>query len=208
MHTSAVTQHPALIRCANPGVNLCHLTAVEQGSALESIATATSCSVVVRFSAVRALAITVSNTTTSTIERLRRTIAVGAFFTIVACVAIAVVVSRQLTGWTLTIGLGRAAQYAAFVVHFHVADRWAVGTAEIVVTSGSAAHTAVISMTQTTVCVASHIAAVSGYKVVTSTPGGTITATAVLVVTVLTIRMLVVVGQREQEVIAVSGISA
>ena len=110
----------------------------------------------------------------------------------------------------LTIGLGRThleasrATAGGLVVDFHITDGWAVGSAEVIATGGTGTNTTVIATAKVAVLVASNVGAVTGNKVVTTAPGGTVAAGTILVVTIVATGMFEVVGQREQEVRIVS----
>ena len=164
---------------------------------------------VVRFVAIRALTVTSTFTTTSTVKEGAAATAGSTFLTEVAAASRAVVISRQLTGRTLTVSLGCATQNGcrSLVEDLHFDEaRITGGSTEVIATLGAAftAHAAQEAVSE----VAGGAGCQVGIEVMTATPCGTIAVVVVLVVTSLVPAMSEVVGQGEQEVGTVSGVSS
>ena len=165
----------------------------------------TSETVVIGLSTIGTLAIATAQTAASTSVRLPITIIIDAGRLAVSTpCALTIVRSRHLATWALTISLGRASDEggSAFVVHFYFCQAWTVRSTEVIATSRTsiATCTTEIVVTEITGCTGRQVRV----EVMTTAPCGTVAVMAVLVITITIPSMLVVIGQREQEVTAVT----
>ena len=206
-----------MVRGTNPFVDLVHLTLVDQSRTFESASRAALYTIVVGLGCIRTLTVTSTFTSTSTVEGLGVSQAMDAGRLAVETGATRAGVGTRLrTTSTLTISLCCTNKTATgtvacriFVEDLHLTDGWVVFSTEVIATGSAtiATYTTVIVVTDVAVLVLVDIGTVTGDKVVTTTPCGTIATGAILVGSVASALVFEVVGQREQEVCAVARIT-
>ena len=157
-------------------------------------------------------ALTISSSTTAAraiVGLVVTTTTDGVITTEIACVADTVVIPWSFTARALTPSLRCTLHSRAIgiqtIVNFHIGEARAISSTEVVATRGATIATCAtaVAITDVAVVTASQVRV----EVVPSAPSRTVATTIVLIGTVAIVGVLVVIGQREQEVAAVTRVT-